>query len=541
MKKPGRNDLCPCGSGKKYKQCCLPSELPTTALQNDVAALSAADVDRLALLYKLGHHLDVENKARALIEQHPTSGFVWKALGASLRAQGKDAMHALQMAVKLLPNDAETINNFGNELKDQGRLNDAVASYRRALEINPELVEALGNLGNALRDLGDLDQAAATLRRALELRPDFAKAHYNLGNTLREMGRVDDAVTSYRRTLEIEPNLVEAHCNLGNALRDMGQLDDAIVCYRQALKIKPNYVDAYCNMGVTLREQGLLDEASRSFESAITLNSNSIDAHFNLSLLKSYRLGDPHLAMLEKQLARIEEVPANTRVRFWFALGKIREDLGHYDESFTAYSEGNRLQRVSLTRDEAAEDALINRMMSIFSKEFFAARNLQNSADKAPIFIVGMPRSGTSLLEQILSTCAGVYGAGELTTMREVVTAAMPGAAAERFPDAVTGLSPDNFKHMGEDYAERIWRNAPEAFHIIDKMPANFFYLGMIHLMLPKAKIVHAMRDPMDSCFSCYSHLFAERNQGFTYDLESLGRYYARYSKLMQHLSLIHI
>ncbi|HSY30182.1 MAG TPA: tetratricopeptide repeat protein, partial [Burkholderiaceae bacterium] len=275
MKKIGLNDPCPCGSGKNYKQCCLPNELPMVPEQHLHASaaetLSPADIVQLASLYKSGRHVDMENKARALIEHHPNSGFAWKALGVCLRAQGKDAMHALQMAVQFLPGDADTVNNFGNALRDKGRLDDAVASYRRALEINPELVEARGNLGNALRDLGNLDEAAATLRKALELKPDFAKAHYNLGNTLRDLGQLDDAVTSYRRALEIEPDLIEAHCSLGNALRDLGQLDAAITCYRQALKIKPDYIDAYCNIGVALTEQGHLEEASLSFESAIAI------------------------------------------------------------------------------------------------------------------------------------------------------------------------------------------------------------------------------------------------------------------------------
>ncbi|HSY29397.1 MAG TPA: sulfotransferase, partial [Burkholderiaceae bacterium] len=154
---------------------------------------------------------------------------------------------------------------------------------------------------------------------------------------------------------------------------------------------------------------------------------------------------------------------------------------------------------------------------------------------KAPIFIVGMPRSGTTLLEQILSTHPGVFGAGELKDMNDVVIGAMPGADYMQYPNAVAAFSSEEFRRLGEQYAERVWRNAPEATRITDKMPSNFFYLGMIHLMLPEAKIIHAMRDPMDSCFSCYSRLFNKENVRFAYDLGTLGRYYARYIKLMRH------
>ncbi len=424
---------------------------------------------------------------------------------------------------------------MGNALRDAGRLDEALASYRSALKIDPELVEAHSNLGNALIDLGHLDDAVAVLRLALQIKPDFAKAHFNLGNALRDLGQLEGAVASYRMTLKINPDLIEAHINLGNALRGMTQLDGALTCYRHALKIKPDYADAYINIGVALKEQGLLDEASQSFESAIAINPDSIDAHFNLSLLKTYRNGDPHLAMLERPLDKLERVPQETRVRYWFALGKIKEDMGRYDDSFAAYREGNRLQHASLTRDDLAEAALLNDITSIFSREFFAAHHPFLPSNKTPIFIVGMPRSGTSLLEQILSSCTGVHGAGELTDMRDVVTVAMPEALAENFPGAVYRLSTAEFHRMGEEYIQRIWRRAPDATHIVDKMPANFFYFGMIHLMLPNAKIIHASRDPMDSCFSCYSHLFEGKNQSFTYDLETLGRYYVRYAKLMAH------
>jgi hypothetical protein len=185
--------------------------------------------------------------------------------------------------------------------------------------------------------------------------------------------------------------------------------------------------------------------------------------------------------------------------------------------------------------DDAAEDAMLERMMALFSKEFFAARPKPAHEGKAPIFIVGMPRSGTSLIEQILATCPGVFGAGEMSDLAEVIASSMPGSNYGHFPEAVADFSPEVFHRLGEHYTERLWSLAPEAKRITDKMPANFFYIGMIHLMLPQAKIIHAMRDPMDSCFSCYSRLFNGANLAFAYGLGTLGRYYARYSKIMRH------
>jgi hypothetical protein len=226
-------------------------------------------------------------------------------------------------------------------------------------------------------------------------------------------------------------------------------------------------------------------------------------------------------------------MPVNARIRYWFALGKAREDTGRYDEAFAAYAEGNRLQHASQPCDEARTDEMLERVMAVFDREFFAARQDAEGCDKAPIFIVGMPRSGTTLLEQILSSHQGVYGAGELMDLNEVILGA-PGRAERRFPDFVPNLTADDFRHMGASYAERVWKLAPQAQHITDKMPANFFYIGMIRLMLPNAKIIHAMRDPMDSCFSNYARLFNDTME-FAYDLGTLGRYYVRYMKLMRH------
>ncbi|PRC94363.1 tetratricopeptide repeat-containing sulfotransferase family protein [Solimicrobium silvestre] len=390
-------------------------------------------------------------------------------------------------------------------------------------------------LGTVHRRQGRKDEAVAALKNAAELMPEDAEAHNNLGNALREQGRSIDAETLYRHALELRPTYVEAHYNLGCVLKDQKRVEEAETQYRRALELNPDYVPAHNNLGNVLKEQGRLEEACASLETAITIKPNFIESHYSLSSLKTYHENDPHQDMLEALLGEVKAMPVEARIRYWFALGKMREDVGLYDASFAAYQEANRLQHALLPFDETADEAAHKRMMDVFSKEFLAQRARPIDIGKAPIFIVGMPRSGTSLLEQILSSYPGVFGAGELSDMSEVITAALPDAAFERFPDVVPDFSADDFKRLGEHYSERVARLAPTATHITDKMPANYYYVGMIYLMFPNAKIIHAMREPMDSCFSCYSRLFNMKNLAFSYDQGTLGRSYVRYIKLMRH------
>ncbi len=214
--KPGRNDPCPCGSGKKFKRCCGQGQSHT--------ATAAPDTSGLVALVNSGRYAELEANARQLIAHQPTSGLAWKALSVSLRMQGKDALEALARAAILSPDDAEAHVNLGNAFLDLGRLPDAMASYRRALTIAPDYADAHTNLGNVLRALGQLDDAVASYRRALLVKPQFAVAHNNLGNALRALGQLDEAVASYHRALDINPSYAEACNNLGKALLDLGQL-----------------------------------------------------------------------------------------------------------------------------------------------------------------------------------------------------------------------------------------------------------------------------------------------------------------------------
>ena len=568
---------------------------------------SRPELDALIGLISQQRHAEAETLSRQLIARFPEHGFAWKALGASLKAQGHvaDAVTAQRRATEFFPDDPSTHYNLGNSLMalqqpaaaaDSYRravalqpdhykahfnlgnalgaleqLPEATESYRRALTIQPDFVDAQGMLGHALQALdrhdeaeacwlqvlavrphdasahnslgvvyrgqGRMTEAEASYRQALAIHPGYAEAHNNLGNALRDQHRLDEAEASYRQALAINDAMAGVHFNLGNILRDQQRQTDAEHSYRRALELEPNHITALNNLGLCLKRQGRVEEARECFENAIAIKPDFLQSHCNLAPFKTYAADDAHLRLFESQQHQLPALPMAGRINYWFALGKMREDVGRYDDAFAAYTEGNRLQHAQLPHDEAREAARAQQLQTTFSAAFFAARPPLPPAGRVPIFIVGMPRSGTTLIEQILATYPGIHGAGELVDLPEVVYSieSKSDAVAGSYPERAAALSAEDFRELGEAYIERVWQLAPEAEHIVDKMPANFLHVGMIHLMLPQAKIIHAMRDPLDSCFSCYSRLFVGNNLDFTYSLETVGRYYVRYMELMRH------
>ena len=263
--KLGRNDPCSCGSGKKYKNCCLGK---TGSQSSRSSAPTPGEINRLDELFIAGRYSELENLAQSLLKAYPDSGVVWKLLGLSLHVQGKDALFALRKAAGLLPNDAEAHANLAAVLRASGQLDAAVASGRKALQVKPDFAEAHNNLGVALKELGQLDHAVESYKRALEIKPDFIEAYNNLGGALKELGRLDEAMVSYHKAVELNPDLAEAHNNLGLVLKDLGQFEGAEASFRRALEIRPDYIEAYDNLLFTLnytaqRPEYCLEEARK--------------------------------------------------------------------------------------------------------------------------------------------------------------------------------------------------------------------------------------------------------------------------------------
>ena len=435
------------------------------------------------------------------------------------------------------PGDSRAWHGLGLLAFGANNLEAAFANIAQAVRLDPRVTLYHRNLGEIARRAGKLDQAILSGKAACTLSPEDLDAQYNLGLAYTDAEQYTKAIFHYRKAIKINPNHGLSWNNLGSALEQQGDKKRALSAYEKAVAIHSGHAEAQNNQGAIYSEEGRLDEARQSFSAAIAARPDFVEAHYNLSSLKTYTTDDPHLSMLEGVYAKRDQLNSHARIRYDFALGKAWDDIGQYDRAFAAYDEGNRIQHAILPCDEQRADELIDSIISTFTPEFFASRLEQRPAPsktKTPIFIVGMPRSGTTLLEQILSTHPSVFGAGELTTLNEVISEITKASSEKLFTENLSNLSKTNLQKIGKDYLRKVWTLSPKSAYITDKMPANYFYLGLIYLALPNAKIIHAMRDPMDSCFSCFSRLFNDTME-FAYDQETLGRYYQRYMRLMKH------
>lgn len=457
-------------------------------------------------------------------------------LGIALGELGRfgEAVTHYKRALTLKPDFVDARFNLGNALQEQGRLDEAIAHYQRAIAFKPGYAEAHNNLGNGLKQQGKLDEGMVHYQRAIALKPDYAEAHNNLGIVLKEQGKLDEAMVHFQRAVALKPGSVDAHTNLGNGFKQQGKYGEAMAHYQHAIALKPDYAGAHNNLGIALKELGQFDEAQRASERALELAPRNGRYYRQLFDGRRVVAGDRGLAAAEKLAEDMASLPVEDQRELYFALGKAYADLEQRERSFRHFLEGNALKRRVSVYDEPEMLGLLGRIRTVFTAELMHDKRGLGDPSMVPIFIVGMPRSGTTLVEQILASHPKVFGAGELQEFSKAVTGlGMPNGALS-FPEAVPALSEQQLRQLGTSYLDVVGAVAPEAERITDKMPANFSFVGLIHLALPNARIIHMRRDPVDTCLSCFSLLFAG-DLPYCYDLGELGRYYRAYQTLMEH------
>jgi len=422
----------------------------------------------------------------------------------------------------------------GGERHRQGDLEGAAACYRKALSEDGENVDALRLLGVACAHLGQAGEAERAARRAVALAPDFPAAWNDLGAVLSELDRAKEAVEAFERALRLGPRNPAAHAHLANALFVHGDLTAAERSYHDALALRADDASSLLGLGHVLKTIGRHDDAVASYRACLAARPHAGEAWWSLANLKTFRFSAADEAAMEALLAE-PDVGDLARLNVAYALGKAREDAGDYDSAFAFYAEGAARQRARVRYDPVQTEKINERIKAVFTRDLFAAHAGRGCADPAPIFIVGLPRSGSTLIEQILASHSQVDGASELPIIgriaQEIGRFRSDGVV---YPEAVRDLEPHDLRALGKLYLERAARHRGARPFFTDKMPNNFASVGLIALILPNAKIIDARRHPMDSCWGAFKQLFA-RGQTYSYDLFELGHFYREYDALMRH------
>jgi tetratricopeptide (TPR) repeat protein len=480
-----------------------------------------------------------------------------------------DAKHYLTQAIAANRDAAEAHGSLGAVHASRGDLDAAAACYEKALALGPDhpgihyayamLLQSLGRnaeaiehlrravsgrsdhldahfaLGNLLYAGGQDAEAIECYLKILQLSPRHPETHNNLANVYQRQGLMERAITHYKTAIEINSSYADAYGNLGNAYLVLDRLDESIEQNRRALELKPSRFGSHNNQGVAFQALGRFEEAECAFERALELSPREASVHLNLANMGRFKPGDRRLSDLQKLLSEVESLDVENQIAAHFAMGKALGDLGQYQDAFRHLLKGNALKRSSFTYDEPQRLAMLENIRITFSQDFMKARSGGGDTSWSPIFIVGMPRSGTTLLEQVLASHSKVFGGGELETFKEAIAdCANSQGIVPAYPALAGALSQDQIRQLGETYTTRVRARAPEAERIVDKMPLNFVFAGLIHLALPNARFINIRRDPLDTCVSCFSLLFTG-SQPFAYDLAELGRYYRGYEAVMQH------
>jgi tetratricopeptide (TPR) repeat protein len=506
---------------------------------------------------------EAEQAARRAVAMAPSFAPAWNNLGIVLQEMLKldESRLCLERALALEPNNPETLNNLANTMKRLGLAAEAEKRWSAALALKPDYAEAFSNLSNLLNDQGEYDRADAMARRAIELSPRLADAYINLAAVatarhrhadalmtldaligftpahsralaaralaLKELDRLDEALDAARRAALAAPESPEPHNAMGQAYQAMGRFEPALAAYDRAAALPgPAQQDAIANRGALFMEYGRKDEAMKALEEAARAFPHAPGILFSQTDLKRFEPGDPLIAQMQALLQR-EGLSVADRTTLHFGLGKVYLDLAQSAEAFRHYNEGNRLKRATFAYDADENDRWMAEIARVFSPALMTAKADMGARSDMPIFVVGMPRSGTTLVEQILASHPIVHGAGELRKLQTLGDDA-------GFPAAFQTLAPERLKAMGEAYLAYVAPMAAGRRHVVDKMPANFALAGMIRLILPDARIIHCRRDPVDTCLSCYTKLFAGQ-QDFAYNLTELGRFHRAYQGLVAH------
>lgn len=540
--------------------------------RQECEALLANDPTNAALRARLavlelrdGRIAQAEEQIRRAIELAPQTPDYRFTLGKVLTQANRpnEALACFEEVAELRPDMAVAWNGAGQAWAALGHPEKAMVYFRRAVGIDPDLAAAHYNLAIVHRAQGETRSAITCLRKAIDLQPDDGQAHHALGVISLEAGRFTEALAAFTNAARLMPEKAGSHNNLAAALLALGRHEEAGQSARTALSIDSGNADAYCNLGMALRGLRRYDDAAANYDKALALDSDHAEALVGkasiLELHGSYQAaldlledpsrrnpGNPHLAIqhahLLQHLGRPEQAVAvleglisqdfrdlDARGAAHMLLGALYDELEQYDTAIKHFHRGNALRQSQFDPDK--NEALVQQIIDFFDEERLRRSPRSEVLSQRPVFIVGMPRSGTSLLEQMIAAHEDMFGAGESGLIGELATRLC--ANGVTYPDGLADVTVEDLNRTAHEYLERI---GPQRFErITDKMPRNFLYLGLIQMIFPAARVIHCVRDPLDTCLSCYFQDFNNLELDFSRDLHHTAAYYRHYHRLMEH------
>ncbi len=471
---------------------------------------------------------EAEKMANLLLKEHSNNVFSLKILAIIYDKQGKHdkALEYNKKVVSINSRDPNAYNNLGISYKNSNLIHEAVTSFKQATKLNPFYSDAYYNLSNALDLLGERSQSYEANLKAVNYGSENKQAYIKLRKTLSSQGRDDEAVVYLEHALTLNPRDVELRLHYGNCLGKLGRYEQALKCFNEILDDDPENPDAHLNRGFLFMHEGQHHDALVAFKKAVSLNS--VEASFHLAEMKQYTLDDSHLSLMQS-LYKSNHITEHDRCLLCFALAKAYEDIGDTEKQFSFLQEGNAIKDDHLKYDEAKDIDYNKRIIS----------NLQNLSKHSlkfedveintiPIFIVGMPRSGTTLVEQILSSHENIKGCGELWYIKQF---------GGEISLGLTQPTKENLMNFRYRYFEKINNISDGSKMIVDKMPANFNYLGAIVSAFPEAKIINVRRCPEATCWGIYKKSFGNDTVSYSYNLEHIKSYFIRYAELMKSYS----
>ncbi|MET0082180.1 MAG: sulfotransferase [Sedimenticola sp.] len=481
-------------------------------------------------------HAEAIDNYRIALQKNSGYAIAHNNMGISLIELGQydEAVDCFRRVIDNGAGNVDTLVNLGHALDKIGKASEAENIFKRAVGLDPANIKAYLGLASINLERWHLKTAVDLCQSAMQINPGDASVHVALGKAQLAMNFWEDALASFTKAVDLDPSNYEANVGIGHILKDRGNTEGAMTAFRKAIDIKPDDPRAHRGLGNVYGDLGELDTAAELYRKAVGIDPKFTVAYRHLANLKRYSSDDNDISVMESLLAE-GELSENQKLHLSFALGKAHDDLGEYEKAIDYFIEANRLGRKERGYSSQREEQSFTGIQETFTRDFFQGHSDSGCSDDTPIFILGMPRSGTSLVEQILASHPQVYGAGELSALKDVInTHCEVGSDDWSIGECIRRLPDEMFVTMGERYLQALRQHDKDARYITDKMPHNFRYVGLIRLILPNAKVIHCRRNPMDTCLSIFKQYF-KYGHSYSRDLNDLGSYYKLYQQLMAH------